>query len=154
MRLFSFLMVIAISLLPGPVWGLCVSASQANLRAKPSAKSKLLWTAGRYMPLVLEKDQGGWLLVKDVDGQRAWISRNHVSDDIDCAVIRVNQSSLRSGPGTEFKKTPLQSAFKYTPFRKLQREGAWLYLQDLYGQKHWVIEGNLWEPLAYTQLNY
>ena len=39
---------------------LCVNASQANLRAKPKASSKLLWTVGRYMPLLEVDYQNGW----------------------------------------------------------------------------------------------
>ncbi len=106
------------------------------------------------MPLLELKRKGGWLFVQDLEGKKMWIADSLVSDEFDCVVIKVKQSVLRKGPGTEFEKTPLTLAHKYMPFKKLQREEDWLYIQDDYGFKHWVFEKNLWEPLAYTQLTY
>jgi hypothetical protein len=83
-----------------------------------------------------------------------WIYSTLVSEDIDCAVIRVSQSNLRTQPSAQSAATPLSVAYKYQPFKKLQREENWLYLQDAYGGKHWVIDRNLWEPLEYTTLSY
>lgn len=131
-----------------------MNAPQANLRSKPTTNSKVLWTVGRYMPLLEVDSKGSWYLVKDLEGKKMWISSALVSDDFDCAVIRVNQANLRKGPEASFPKTPLSYAFKYMPFKKLQREEDWLYLQDAYGGRHWVIDRNLWEPLEYTRVNY
>lgn len=135
-------------------YGLCVTAPQANLRAKPTSKSKLLWTVGKYMPLIEVSEKGGWYLVKDLEGKKMWISKSLVSDDFDCAVVKVKKSVLRSGPGKKFAKTPLNFATRYMPFKKLERDGAWLHLRDDYGYEHWVYENNLWEPLNYTSLSY
>ncbi|MEM7645596.1 MAG: SH3 domain-containing protein, partial [Pseudomonadota bacterium] len=151
MRVLLYCLVLSL-FLSSKAWGLCVIADQANLRDKPSAKGKLLWTVGKYMPFIGIKQEGKWLFVKDMEGKKMWIFSGLVSDEIDCAVIKVKNSSLRKGPGTKFKKTPFSVAKKFAPFRKLDRDGAWLLLQDDYGYKHWVYENNLWEPLAYTQL--
>ena len=148
------LLISSLFLIPQTGWTLCVKASQANLRAEPKASGKLLWTVGRYMPLLEVREEGGWYLVRDLEGKKMWIASHLVSDDFDCAVIRVNQTNLRSGPDSKSAKTPLSVAFKYMPFKKLQREEDWLYLQDPYGGKHWVIDRNLWEPLEYTRLTY
>ncbi len=139
-----------------PQWGhsLCVSVSQANLRAEPKASSKLLWTVGRYMPLLEVDYQNGWYLVKDLEGKKMWIYSSLVSEDFDCAVIKVSTTNLRSLPNPTAPQTPLSVAYKYQPFKKLQREENWLYLQDSYGGKHWVIDRNLWEPLEYTKVSY
>lgn len=131
-----------------------MSAPQANLRSKPSLNSKVLWTVGRYMPLLELDSKGSWYLVKDLEGKKMWISSSLVSDDFDCAVIRVDRANLRKDPEKTASKTPLSYAFKYMPFKKLQREEDWLYLQDAYGGRHWVIDRNLWEPLEYTRVNY
>ena len=106
------------------------------------------------MPLLAVRQQGDWILVKDLEGKKMWVYRKLVSEKIDCAVVKVGKAILRKGPGTEFSRTSLSFAHRYMPFKKLQREGAWLYLQDDYGFKHWVIENNLWEPLAYSRVNY
>lgn len=135
-------------------WALCVSVNQANLRAKPSSSSKLLWTVGKYMPLLALSQKGVWIQVRGLEGKKMWIHTDLVSDSIDCAVIKVSKSMLRKGPGASYSKTALSYAHRYMPFKKLERDGAWLHLQDDYGYRHWVFENNVWEPLAYTQLNY
>lgn len=133
---------------------LCVTVDQANLRAEPSADAQLTWTVGKYMPLVMVKQKGAWYQVKDFEGKKMWIFNKLVSSKIDCAVVSVDKTTLREGPGTNFGKTPLGLAHKYMPFKKLDRDGAWLKLQDDFGYRHWVYEKNLWEPLAYAQITY
>lgn len=154
MYLMRILIISGLLALPSAGWSLCVSVEQANLRAEPKANAKLLWTVGRYMPLLELDQKGSWYLVKDLEGKKMWIHSGLVSEDFDCAVIKVNQSNLRVMPTASASKTPLSVAYKYMPFKKLQREENWLYLQDSYGGKHWVVDSNLWEPLAYTQLSY
>lgn len=83
-----------------------------------------------------------------------WIHGSLVSERIDCAVIKVKSSALRQGPGTAYTRSSLRYARKYSPFKKLTREGAWLRLQDDYGFEHWVYETNVWEPLAYSKVSY
>lgn len=153
MKHFFLLNLISLSI-SFNAFALCVTATQANLRATPSSKGKLVWTVGKYMPLLEVDQKGPWIQVKDLDGKRMWIYGSLVSDDIDCAVIKVSKSSLRRRPNSKAGKTPLMFAYKYAPFKKIERDGAWLHLQDNYGFKHWVYENNLWEPLEYTRVTY
>lgn len=154
MRLLFSLLICHLLISINSAEALCVIAQKANLRAEPSSNGKKLWTVGKYMPFIEVDERGGWYLVKDLEGKKMWIAKGLVTDEIDCAVIRVKKSVLRKGPGKEFGKTPLTYAGKYMPFKKLQRDEAWLYLEDDFGFKHWVYERNVWEPLAYTRLNY
>ena len=139
---------------PSYSMSLCVNVEQANLREEPSASARLAWTVGKYMPLMMVKQKGPWYQVKDFEGKKMWIFGKLVSTRIDCSVVRVDKTILREGPGTQFGKTPLGTAHKYMPFKKLDRDGAWLKLQDDFGYRHWVYEKNLWEPLAYSQITY
>ena len=154
MRLFWLVTLSFVFFFPNYSWGLCVTAGKANLRSKPSSKGKLIWTVGKYMPLIQVKRKGSWYQVKGLEGKKMWISSGLVTSRIDCAVIRVPSSILRKGPGKRFPTTPLRIAYKYTPFKKMDRDGAWLKLKDDFGYDHWVHESNLWEPLEYTRLNY
>lgn len=106
------------------------------------------------MPLAAVEQKGDWIQVRDLDGQKMWVHGGLVTDEFDCAVIKISKSTLRKGPGTQFAKTALSTAYKYMPFKKIDRDGAWLHIEDDYGYRHWVFENNLWEPLAYTQLSY
>lgn len=144
----------ACTLISSQAGAICVSAEQANLRSGPSANSKLLWTVGKYMPLLALEQKGSWVQVQDFEGKKMWIFANLVSTDIDCAVVKVSVANLRKGPGAKFPQTPLSFAHKFMPFKKIGRDGAWLHIQDDYGYKHWVVENNIWEPLNYTKLSY
>ena len=154
MRLIFLGWVLTVFTFPNVSWGLCVTANKANLRGSPSSKGKPIWTVGKYMPLIQVKRKGGWYQVKDLDGKKMWISSGLVSSRIDCAVIRIPSSTLRKGPGKRFPTTLSRLAYKYTPFRKIDRDGAWLKLKDDFGYDHWVHESNIWEPLEYTRLSY
>ena len=131
-----------------------MKARKAHLRAGPSVRSELVWVVGKYMPLFPIDQKGSWIRVKDMDGQKMWISSTLVTNEIDCAVVKVFRSSLRRGPGTKFSKTPLNYANRYMPFRKLERDGTWILVKDDYGFKHWIHENNVWEALNYVRLNY
>ena len=148
------LWLLTLFLTPLTSQALCVKADQANLRRKPSSKAPLAWTVGKYMPLLEVGRKGPWVHVRDFEGKKMWIYYSLVTDRIDCAVIKVGKSMLRSGPGTKFKPTPLRLAYRYMPFKKLDRNEGWLKLQDDYGFRHWVHENNLWEPLNYSTINY
>jgi len=147
-------LTVLVFLFPNISQALCVTVPKANLRSKPSTKSKVVWTVGKYMPLLEVARKGPWYKVKDVDGKQMWIYSSLVSSRIDCAVIRKPASALRQGPGKTKPKTPLAVAYKYTPFKKLEREGPWLHLQDDYGRKHWTYETNVWEALEYSNISY
>lgn len=50
--------------------------------------------------------------------------------------VNVGEANLRSGPGTNYKKT--WQVFKYMPLRKLKRQGNWYKVKDFEGDTHWV----------------
>lgn len=133
---------------------LCVSVEEANLRDGPSPDAKKVWTVGKYMPLLALNQKGSWIQVRDLEGKKMWIYSDLVTDEYDCAVVKVARANLRKGPDASFAQTPLSFAHRYMPFKKIGRDGAWLYLEDDYGFKHWAVETNIWEPLNYTQLSY
>ena len=130
---------------------LCVNAEKANLRSKPSAKSRVTWVVERYMPLKRVKRKGAWLQVRDLDRKKHWIHRKLVTDNFRCAAVKVNRANLRSGPGSKFKRTDLAYVRKYAAFKKMDRDDAWLKLRDNYGRTHWAHESTLWEALNYSR---
>ncbi len=46
------------------------------------------------------------------------------------------EANLRSGPGTKYEKT--WEVFKYMPFKKLAKKGAWYRVKDVDGDIHWI----------------
>lgn len=132
----------------------CVSSNVANLRAKPTTKSKITWVVGKYMPLLEVGRKGAWMRVKDLDGQIHWIHRKLITSNYKCAAVRLKKANLRKGPGTKHGKTLLGQAKKYASFRKLDRDEAWLKLKDDYGYVHWAHESTLWEPINKVTVSF
>jgi SH3-like domain-containing protein len=50
--------------------------------------------------------------------------------------VTVSEASLRSGPGTSYKKT--WEVFKYMPLKKVKTEGSWYKVKDMDGDAHWI----------------
>ncbi len=142
--------------LPGYLWGnaLCVSVERANLRANPSTNAKITWTVGRYMPLLQTGSKGGWVKVQDLDGETHWILGSNVSGRIQCVVVKSKFTNLRTKPTTGAPLADITLADRYTPFKKLQREEAWLQVEDEMKEKYWIIDSGVWWPVKRSSLNF
>jgi SH3-like domain-containing protein len=126
------------------VLALCVKVSEANLRKGPGTKYKITWQVYKYMPFKKIAKKGNWYKVQDVDGDIHWIYGKLVTNDFDCAVIKVNEANVRSGPGTKFKRTFLSPAYKYESFKVIKREGSWVKVTDEFGFTGWIFRKLLW----------
>jgi SH3-like domain-containing protein len=132
----------------------CVVVPKANLRTGPNTKSPISWTVAQNMPLMRVEDKNGWSQVVDLDGNKHFVPSKSVSTKISCAVIKTKTAKLRKGPGSGKPEADLAIAEKYTPFRKLDRDGAWLLVQDEYRGKYWVNETNVWIPLNRSHIAF
>ncbi|RME15674.1 MAG: hypothetical protein D6797_06130 [Bdellovibrio sp.] len=139
---------------PFSLQALCVSSSKAFLRKGPGRQYPISWVVGRYMPLVKIKSQGFWYQVRDVDGVKHWIHRRLVTNRYQCLVVRVNVSTLHLKPGP---KTPLATppiADRYTPFKYLDTEEDWFYIQNQFGKKFWISRQHVWRPRRVLRLSF
>ena len=126
----------------------------ARLRAGPSAKQRVTWTVGQYMPLKEIGKKGMWYQVQDLDGQTHWISKSLVTAKFQCVAVKSKIANLRKGPGKKFPATELATADRYTPFRQVQREGEWLLVQDEYKGTYWVADAQMWWPVSRVSLKF
>ncbi len=155
MRILSYGLIILSCWISGQkASALCVSSSVANLRSGPSTKYKVTWTVGKYMPLLQVSRKGSWIKVKDLDGEAHWIHRNLITNDYDCLVVRSIISNLRTGPGPSNKLAFIKFADRFTPFRKLDRRGNWLLVEDDYKSRAWIYDRNVWEPLRRSRIEF
>lgn len=152
-KLVQIFIVLALFYAP-PLEALCVSVAKANLRARPSVNSPITWRVGRYMPLLKLSSRGKWYKVQDLEGTKHWVYRRLVSSQMDCVVVKNRFTNLRTGPGTKYKKSAMLFAERYFAFKKLDRDGGWLKVQDDYGMNYWVFDRNVWEPLRYSTIRF
>ncbi len=59
--------------------------------------------------------------------------------------ISANEAKLREGPSSKSKVT--WTVGKYTPFVTLKRQGAWVQVEDMDGEVHWVSDSSGSEKL-------
>ena len=52
--------------------------------------------------------------------------------------VNVPEANLRSGPGTKYEKTWM--VYKYMPFKRIKRQGSWIKVQDVDGDRHWIYK--------------
>ena len=132
----------------------CVIALKAKLRASPSTSSRVTWNVGRNMPLQRIAVANGWSKVKDLRGQTHWVISKVVSANQSCAVVKVRTAQLLKGSGAAASPADYKVADRYTPFKKVDREGAWVRLEDEYRGSYWTRETNVWIPVRRSRMGF
>jgi len=155
-RTLSFFVLLLAPLVPLFSWAdpVCVSVERANLRKGPGTQFPVSWTVGQFMPLNKIDQKGAWYKVEDLDREVHWISSSMVSTRFSCVVVRRKIASLRQGAGSGFPVTEPSFADKYTPFKKTDRDGAWIQVEDEYKGKFWVNENQVWIPVMRARISF
>jgi SH3-like domain-containing protein len=123
---------------------MCTKAATVNLRAGPGTNYPKSWVVYQFMPLKKVGEKGDWLKVQDVDGQEHWVLSDLVTDDFDCAVVARDKINMRSGPGTQFAKSPISPLTKYYAFEVVETEGDWVKVRDEVKNEGWISKNLLW----------
>lgn len=132
----------------------CVVSNVAKLRSGPSTKAGVTWVVGKNMPLERMRREGPWSQVRDLRGQVHWVISKNVAGNQPCAVVRVRNATLRKGPGSAAEIAEFKVAEKYTPFRRVGREGNWVRLEDEYQGSYWTRDTNLWMPVSRSRVTF
>lgn len=106
------------------------------------------------MPLERIKSANGWSQVRDFRGEVSWVLASNLTTEESCAVVKVKAAALYQGPGKEHPRADFSVADKYTPFRKTDREGRWIRIEDDYKGVYWTLDSNLWIPVQKTNLTF
>lgn len=145
MRIILLLnLFILLCILVDSAGALCVNVPKANLRSGPGTNHEKTWHVYKYMPFERLAQQGKWYRVRDVDGDIHWIYRPLVTEEFRCAVVKVKEANVRSGPGTNYKKNILSPAHKYYSFRVLEIKDSWVNVENEYGDTGWIFRKLLW----------
>jgi len=133
---------------------ICVTAEKANLRSGPGQNFKVTWTVGKFMPLMQVGSKGQWIQVRDLDGEEHWINSSMVSRKVQCVVVKTRYANLRRGPRASAQIAEIQTADRYTPFKKVDREGSWVQVEDDYKSKFWISDSTLWWPVKRSSVRF
>lgn len=139
-----FFIVIAMFLFSPPSYALCVKKSDANLRSGPGTSYRKTGEVFKYTPLKRLKTRGKWLHVRDVNGEKHWIHRNLITTQYKCAVVKVSEANIRSGPGTKYEEIEYSPSIRYETFKVLRRKGSWVKVEDEFEGRGWIYSKLLW----------
>ncbi len=128
----------------GTAEALCVKDKKAYLRSGPGKHNDKLWTVLKYYPFRQIGREGGWLKVKDLDGDIFWVYRKLTTKAYRCAVIKKDKTNLRQGPGTNFPQVEWSPIPKYFTMKVLEIRGSWVHIIDSVGDKAWVHRALVW----------
>ena len=143
-RFIFFLVMIATIVIIPPAYSVCVNKSGVNLRSGPGTHFRKKRELFKYTPLKRLRSKGKWLQVRDVDGQKHWIHQNLVTAKYKCAIVKVGEANIRSGPGTEYKEIDYSPSIRYETFRVLKLKGSWVTVQDEFEGRGWIYRKLLW----------
>jgi SH3-like domain-containing protein len=138
----------------GPAEPVCVVRPHVSLRKGPGKEFGVSWAVPKYMPLLKIDKKGAWFKVQDLEGENHWVSATSVSKKTMCAVVKTKTAKLRQGPGPEHPLAELSSVDRYTPFRKIDRDGEWIQVKDDFNGTYWVHETNVWIPVVRSKLSF
>ena len=128
------------------LYALCVDVPTANIRMGPGTKYEKAWKVFRYMPFykVGVSTDGTWYAIKDVDGEVNWVYKNLVTTRYHCAVVKSEWVNVRTGPGTNYRKSSMGQALRYDAFKVIKRQGRWIKVKDTFGGIGWIHRSYLW----------
>ena len=141
--------------LDSQAYGLCVKASEANLRSGPSRQEKVTWVVKKHMPLLEVDRKGSWYKVKDVDGKTHWVFSRLVTSRAQCLVVKTSKANLRTGPGTKYPLADYPTANRYFAFEKLDSEEGWFKIRSASGKgPFWIHEALVWRALQVQSISF
>lgn len=144
--------------LPEFVWAdaepVCIKRANVTLRRGPGEKFASTWTVPKYMPFLQVDKKGKWLKVRDLDGETHWVRKENVSQKLNCLVVKTKVAHLRKKPSATEPLADLSTVDKYTPFRKVDRDGEWLKVRDDDAGTFWIHEDKVWIPMVRSRLGF
>lgn len=150
---------LALILVANSSYGLCVSSYQARLRSEPNSSARVTWVVGKYMPLVELDRRGGWVKVRDLDGESHWISGSEVTSREKCVVVKARRAALRKGPSTRQGLAEIQAVDRYTAFRRVDGEledepDSWYWVEDEAGKRFWIPTAVVWRATTVSRIGF
>ena len=143
-KLVPALLLTSFVLSAPPAAAFCIKVPEANLRQGPGTQFEKSWEVYKYMPLKRIGSKGDWYKVEDVDGDTHWVYRKLVSETMRCAVVKSKEANVRTGPGTNFAKSPLSPVEQYYSFRVTGSKGSWVKVEDEVFNEGWIYKPLLW----------
>jgi len=140
----SFLIISLVLLMTQSAYAkrMSVRAPKANVRSGPGVNYEVIWQVEKFYPVNIIEINGTWYLFSDFEGDKGWIHKSYVDDTESVIISREGQNNVRNGPG--IKEEVIFQVEKGVPFKVLKREGRWINVEHIDGDKGWVYDTLVW----------
>ena len=79
-----------------------------------------------------------------MDNETHWIFKKLVTHGFRCAVVKVDEANIRTGPGTRYRESNVSPALQYDSFKVIRRTPSWVKVKDELGNTGWIYRRLLW----------
>lgn len=118
-----------------------VSRDEINIRSGPGMKFEALWSVIRGYPLRVIGRRGGWLRVRDFEGDRGWVFRP-LTGRSPHHIVKARDALLRARPST---RSPVVGRLSYGEvLTTLAKRGGWVRVRQSGGASGWVARSLVW----------
>jgi SH3-like domain-containing protein len=125
-----------------------VTAEAANVRKSPTQRAEALRQAFEDDPLRVLESRGGWLKVRDFEGQEGWI-HSGLTDGRATVIVTAPVANVRSGPGTGHTVT--YTAERGVAFQVTGTRGTWVRVTHTDGAQGWIHRELVWGEVPPTR---
>ena len=118
-----------------------IQAGAANLRTAPGRSGPVLWRFDRGYPLEVLERRGGWLKVRDFEGEQGWVAAS-TTGPARHHVVRARTAKLRAGPGDGY---PMVGSAVYGQVFATEFRGEnWVRVRIAPRQQGWIARDLVW----------
>lgn len=118
-----------------------VKGSTLNMREGPGTKSTVLWELKRGYPLLITERKGGWVKVRDFEGDTGWVARS-LTGKTPHHIVKSKVANIRSGPGTKHR---IVGRAEYGELlRTREKRANWVRVEREEGVGGWIARKLLW----------
>jgi SH3-like domain-containing protein len=118
-----------------------VAGDEINMRAGPGTRFEALWSLIRGYPLRVIGRRGGWLKVRDFEGDQGWVFRS-VTARTPYHIVKARVANLRARPST---RSRILGRLGYGDIlRTVGRRAGWVRVRQDNGTRGWVARDLVW----------
>ena len=135
--------LLAIALMPTLSWAepLYTNIESSRFRSGPGSSYKILWTSEKYTPLEYLAKYKDWYVVRDYEGDVAWVHKVAVEKGL-AAIVTKKKANVRNKPSTS--SDIVFTVEKGYPFKVVETKGSWYKVEDSQGDTGWVLDQLVW----------
>ena len=118
-----------------------VKSPQASLLSKPQARATRIEALGKFTPVRVIANAGGYTQVETLAGKKGYVESRHLAENCFVSVAGRKSVNVRSGPkANDTILFTLQSTY---PLAVIDKKGRRVKVTDYEGDSGWIHEGLL-----------